>query len=420
MTTYGSARAPKETSAPASGRGGVRPAPGPRSGGAKVGGPRPDGSGSNGPPGRPVKRRSPWWAKLTVGLGALVMVGSGAAMFGTYTLLGEVNKSVQQQTLIDHGTTAVSIDGSINMLMVGLDTRDKNPGMGSRSDSIIIAHIPKSHDTVDMISIPRDTYIHIPADPKTHFKGGYDKINAAFEYGSVDGQGNAGGMTLLQKTITAAYGITFQGALIVNFDGFTDIVTKLGGVTMYVDEKTISLHHGYKTNDPSVKAAPYIIHPDGTPGARIPGTSPVIYQKGNQHLTAYQALDFVRCRDFLPNADYDRQRHQQQFIKALLQEAYDKGISNPTKMSDFLSSLSKAFVFDGGGRELSDWIFTLKGISPSAIVTLKINDGTYNTVMVGKSSTQQMSATSLELLQDVKSDTVDAFIAKYPKWVTTS
>jgi hypothetical protein len=61
-----------------------------------------------------------------------------------------------------------------------------------------------------------------------------------------------------------------------------------------------------------------------------------------------------------------------------------------------------------------------KSISPSAMVTLKINNGTYNTVMVGKSSTQQMSRTSLELLQDVKDDTVDQFIAKYPGWVTQS
>jgi LCP family protein required for cell wall assembly len=416
VATYGSAPGAQQ----ATPGGPIRPRPAP---GSTYGGPppaKPGGTPGKTGPGRPRKRHSPWWAKISIALGVLVMLGSATAMVGVNVLLGQVNESVKQTTLIDHGAQPVSIDGAINLLMVGLDTRDNNPGMGSRSDSIIIAHIPASHDGVQMISIPRDTYIHIPADPTTKFNGGYDKINAAFQYGSQRGGGDAGGMKLLQKTIGDAYGITFQSALIVNFDGFTDIVNKLHGVTMYVDEKTISLHHGYKTNDPTVRAAPFIVHPDGTPGARIPGTSPVIYQKGKQHLTAYQALDYVRCRDFLPNADYDRQRHQQQFIKALLQEAYDQGISNPTKISNFLKSLSNAFVFDGGGRQLSDWIFTLKGISPSAIVTLKINNGTYNTVMVGKSSTQQMSQQSLELLQDVKNDTVDAFIAKYPTWVAAS
>lgn len=35
--------------------------------------------------------------------------------------------------------------------------------MGSRADSIIIAHIPATHDRVYLISIPRDTNAAIPA-----------------------------------------------------------------------------------------------------------------------------------------------------------------------------------------------------------------------------------------------------------------
>jgi LCP family protein required for cell wall assembly len=352
--------------------------------------------------------------------GVLAFVAGGGGLAGAQVFFNRVDNAVQQVALIDHGAQPVSITGAINILMIGLDTRDANPGMGSRSDSIIIGHIPAGHNTVELVSIPRDTYVAIPADAQTHYAGGHDKINAAFEFGSWHGGGTAGGVKLLQKTVENLTGITFQGALIVNFDNFSSIVTKLGGVDMYVDEKTISLHHGYKTDDPSVKAAPYVIHSDGTPGPRIPGTTPVVYQKGFQHLSAYAALDFVRCRDFLPNTDYDRQRHQQQFIKAVLDEAYKKGISDPLKISDFLGSLGKAFVWDGGGRSLTDWIFTLKGISPSAILTLKTNDGKYNTVYVGSMSTEQLSSTSLELLADVKTDTVDNFIAAHPDWVVTS
>ena len=146
----------------------------------------------------------------------------------------------------------------------------------------------------------------------------------------------------------------------------------------------------------------------------------MIYKKGWHVFNAYDALDYVRCRDFLPNSDYDRQRHQQQFIKALMQQAYSKGISDPLQISSFLKSLGKAFQFDGGGHSTSDWIFTLKGISPGSIRTIKINNGTYNTVKVGKMSTQQMSADSLQLLNDVRTDTVDNFLAVHPDWVTTS
>jgi len=227
---------------------------------------------------------------------------------------------------------------------------------------------------------------------------------------------------LTAATIKAMTGISFNSALIVNFDGFSDIVTKLGGVTMYVDEQTMSLHHGYITGHPDQHAAPWVINPDGTPNHRIPGTTPVIYKKGTQHLSAYEALDYVRCRDFLPFTDYDRQRHQQQFIKALLQEAYDQGISNPLKIDEFLKPLSKAFIFDpGSGLKLSDWIFTLKGIQPSAVVTIKTNNGVFvHYTGPATDDRQALSADSMTLLQDVKDDHVDDFIASHPDWVSQS
>ena len=394
---------------------------------------RADGARSSGKSGRPPSggsrysggrglRRTPWWAVLSLVVGVLVMLGGVGGMVATKYITGQVDSAINQVSLLKTtpGEKATSINGAINLLMIGLDTRANNPGLGSRADSIIIGHIPASHDRVDLISIPRDTYVPIPAYGPSRYPGGHNKINAAFQFGSQNGQGNRGGVQLLQQTIAQNWNLTFQGALIVNFNGFTDIVTKLGGVRMYVDITTKSLHHGYKTGHPNERAAPYNIHPDGTPGAPIPGTTPVIYTKGWHTLSAYEALDYVRCRDFLPNADYDRQRHQQQFVKALLQEAYSKGISNPLRISSFISSLGKAFQFDGGGHVTSDWIFTLKGISPGSIRTIAINGGTFNTVTVGTMSTQQMSPLSLQLLDDVRTDQVENFLAVHPDWVTSS
>src|SRR5262249_20333555 len=149
------------------------------------------------------------------------------------------------------GASGHSIDGAINLLMVGLDTRDTNPAAGSRADSIIIAHVPASHDRVYLVSVPRDTSADLPAFPQSRFKGGSSKINASCFFGSNNGGGNAGGMQLLALTLKNMIGIQFDGGLIVNFDGFSDIVNKLGGVTMYVDENTMSLHHGFVTGHPT-------------------------------------------------------------------------------------------------------------------------------------------------------------------------
>ena len=81
----------------------------------------------------------------------------------------------------------------------------------------------------------------------------------------------------------------------------------------------------------------------------------MVYQPGCRHLEAWQALDYVRQRDMLANGDgdYGRQRHQQQFIKALLKEGVSKGMSNPLTLNTFLEKVSKAFIFDGGGVSLT-------------------------------------------------------------------
>ncbi len=373
-------------------------------------------------PGSRRRRNDPLWAKLVLALGVLIVAASGGTFVGGKMLLAHLSNTIHQENLLGNvaaGGGAAAIKGEVNVLMVGLDTRAKNPSMGSRSDSIVIAHIPAGHDRAYLVSIPRDTSAQIPAFPKTGYRGGSDKINAAFEFGSMNGGGDAGGMQLLAMTIKNLTGITFNAAVTVNFAGFTDVVKALGGVTMCIDEKTTSLHNGF-VNGTNKRTAPFKILDGGLRWKPIPGTHPMVYQPGCRHLSAWQALDYVRQRDMLANGDgdYGRQRHQQQFIKALLAEGVSKGMSNPLKLNTFLEKVSKAFVFDGGGASLTDWIFAMKGIDPSSIVMVKTNDGTYNSVTVGGQSREKLSATSMQMLRAVRDDSLDAFIASHPTWVS--
>ena len=299
---------------------------------------------------KPKKRRSPLWTKLVIVLGSLLMVAGGGATILVDDAVHTINKAIPQKDLLGDqvATNAlghVDITGAINILLVGLDTRPDNV-IGTRSDTIIIAHIPASHDQIYLTSIPRDTQVQIPAFPKTHFLGDSEKINGAFQHGSSDGGGAAGGFQLLAATIKHNWNISFQAAVLVNFDGFTDIVKALGTVRMYVDVQTTSIHHGYiMVKGVKTKAKPYVLNSDGTINHSIRGVTPVVYTVGYHNLTAYQALDYVRQRDGLPNADYDRERHQQQFIAAVLKELYTRGLNDPTKLSSFIAPLGNAFTF---------------------------------------------------------------------------
>jgi polyisoprenyl-teichoic acid--peptidoglycan teichoic acid transferase len=363
-----------------------------------------------------VKRRKPIGSVLLIMIGVLFVVISGGTYFTVHTVIQKVSDSIPQQQLLGSAVSAEkSIDGVINFLLIGVDTRPGNT-IGSRSDSIIIVHIPADHQSAYLVSIPRDTRAAIPGH-------GEQKINAAFYYGSSNGGGYSGGAQLLSKTLQADYGLQFNGAAIVSFSGFEDIVTALGGVTMYVDERTPSLHHGYKiVNGKKVNAAPFVTHNKGLTWSKVPGVTDVVYQKGTQHLTAYEALDFVRQRDNLQlgDGDYGRERHQQQFIKAAAEEAIDKGLSNPLTGAKFLTPLLKSFILDPGKFSLTDWIFTLKGISPSSMITIQTNDGTYNSQKIDGQSYEILSPTSMTLLDDVKTDSLAQFVAAHPTWVSTT
>jgi polyisoprenyl-teichoic acid--peptidoglycan teichoic acid transferase len=110
---------------------------------------------------RKVKRRDPLWARLLIVFGALLMLGSGAAVVGSKVLFAAATKDVTRQNLLGSANTErqhASITGAKNILLVGLDTRpNQDPSKLTRSDSIIIMHIPASHDQAYLISLPRRT-----------------------------------------------------------------------------------------------------------------------------------------------------------------------------------------------------------------------------------------------------------------------
>jgi LCP family protein required for cell wall assembly len=379
---------------------------------------------------RKARRRDPLWARLLIVFGALLMLVSGGAVVGSKVLFAAATKDVTRQNLLGSANTErqhATITGAKNILLVGLDTRPKqDPSTLTRSDSIIIMHIPASHDRAYLVSLPRDSYVRIPAydNGKTPYAGGQNKINAAFAYGSRGLTGASAlshGFELLSLTVKDLTGITPDAGAIIDFQGFKQVVNVLGKVCMYVDEDTTSIHIGH-TRD-GAQAPPYKINPDGTVAHKIAGVTPNIYKKGNHCFTPAEALDFVRQRDLLANRDFDygRQRHQQQFLKAVLKDVVDKGLSSPTKLPGLLSAVGKTMTVDDGGISLEDWAFAMRGINPNDLLTLKTNDGKFNSRSVpGVGSVEILDDTSKELLRSVKNNTVDSFIQAHPDWVSVS
>jgi polyisoprenyl-teichoic acid--peptidoglycan teichoic acid transferase len=371
--------------------------------------------------------RAPLWARLAVGAGTLLIVVSGGSLVAGKALVAHYSAAVVHEGGL--GAAAAKVDsrggtaiaGPLNLLLVGIDERAGEAAMGARADSIIVAHVPGSHDAAYLVSIPRDTRVTIPADPAGGYPGGVDKVNAAFQFGSLHGRGRDGGLALLAQTVSGLTGgrLTFNGAAIVNFDGLRGLVRAIGGVRMYVDEQVTSVHIGHDLRT-GREGVPYHINEDGTPGGLKPHMQPQVYDVGWHDFSDWQALDYVRQRDLLADqdGDYGRQRHQQQFLKAVLAKVTSTGVlTNPLKVNAVLSSLGKALSFYNNKVDLLDWIFTLKAVTPGGVTMIKTNDGRFNPETIDGVAYEELSPDSRQLLAAMADDQVPSFIATHPSWV---
>ncbi|MEU4687688.1 LCP family protein [Actinoplanes sp. NPDC023714] len=367
------------------------------------------------------KRRTPLWARLCAIFGSVLMVVSGGVLVGGNALISKYTGAVDAGggSLIGDPAAATQkseIKGPINILLAGIDPRDTKTA--PLSDSIIVAHIPASMDQVYLFSIPRDLYVEIPAFAPTGFKGGKSKINAAMSYGSAVGNGEHDvkqGFQLLAKTVTKLTGIkTFDAGAIVNFGGFKDIVEAMGGVTMTIDQNVKSEH----------------LQPNGKPRPRIPGcdkcahpyTGPQkTYKKGTYHLEAWEALDYVRQRYTLPNGDYDRQRHQQQFIKAMAKQAMSKDVvSNPSKLLSILDAAGESLTFDGGGNSVIDWATALRGVNTDDMTTIKLPGGGLFAPGSNKYLGEQLQGDYESFFEAVRKDDIAPFLLDHPEYVNVN
>ena len=260
------------------------------------------------------------WALIVVG-GALVALlaiygGDGAALIRNaariYSNLGVI--STPRGTAPEPLPTAIiptmtadqpaqpapvltTFSQPVTILLLGSDRR---PGEStpSRTDSILLLYIDPAQQRISMLSLPRDLLVSIPGY-------GWARINAAHVYGDVY-PALGGGFALAQQTISQVVGVPIDYTILVDFQGFMNVIDTLGGVPVQV---TKSLY------DPRFPTMDYQFRE-------------VSFEPGTFTMDGMTTLTYSRIRH--PDNDFERMHRQQAVIA---------GIANRLRAGNFLESV---------------------------------------------------------------------------------
>jgi LCP family protein required for cell wall assembly len=175
----------------------------------------------------------------------------------------------------------------MNILILGLDSRDGD--FRGRTDTIMLAGFNPDNDSINLLSIPRDTRVKV--------KGEYLKINAAHVYG---------GPELTLKSLEDFLDIEIDHYVVINFDVFEQMVDIVGGIEVDVP---IKMYYPAENID---------------------------LEPGLQVLNGEQALGYARYR-YTEEGDIGRAKRQQQVVKLLLEKLFK--VKNVIKIPEMINTV---------------------------------------------------------------------------------
>lgn len=294
-----------------------------------------------------------------IALAVLTFIATGAA-WGTKAWY---NSKFTQVAALDENSRDIKDAplqfGDENFLILGSDTRsgaEKEEGVGTeasiggaRSDTVMLAHVPKDRKRAVVVSFPRDLEVTRPECNRWDSKSGKytDEIVPASDFQKLTWVYSVGGPRCVIKLVQQISGIKLNHFVGIDFHGFKDMVDAVGGITVNVDEPIID----EKVGTVATKAGPLKLNGD-------------------------RALRFVRARYVIgdPTSDYGRIKRQQQFISALLGKTMSKDvILNPAKLTRLVNAFAAATFGDNiGVDQLFMLARTMKGFEQSKIKFLTI------------------------------------------------
>jgi LCP family protein required for cell wall assembly len=302
---------------------------------------------------------------------------------------GYAHKVVGQTVALGKGVS-ISPDGptvgAMNILVMGLESRTDYQGqtlpnslltamhagnaaavsagqIGSQdTNTLILIHVFAGGQKATGFSVPRDDLVTFPQAYDGQSEG---KIDAAYAYAYVaylnahtgsEGHddlylhANQAGQAATLATVQSVTGQHIDHFVEVNLAGFYYLAQAFGGIEACVMPAPASAEpDGMKAGTNLTDADPLT----GTDNSGFSAFKDGYHEaKGGKqyiHLSAPQALAFVRSRDTLPGIDLGRTKRQQATLDYVIYQLKHEGVfSDLAKLDSLLSTASKYLIVDQG------------------------------------------------------------------------
>nr|WP_296074329.1 LCP family protein [uncultured Actinoplanes sp.] len=326
------------------------------------------------------------WKKASLILGVLLLLLAGGVAGGGWFLYARYENRVGREALLPDDASAPAEQSRreqnwrswpLNLLLLGSDSRATEPGgtspIGERSDTIMLVHIAASRDKATIVSIPRDSYVDIPAGGS--WKGGKNKINAAFAFG---------GAKLTAATVRQLSGVPLDGAMIADFASIHHLVDAVDGVHVCV---------------------PYDVR------SRLTGT---LWKQGCHDLDGDEAEDFMRQRHDVPGGDIGRIGNQQLVVKAVIAKVSAGDLlSNPMKYDNLMVTVAGSLTVDQS-LDLQRLALAVRDIRPGALSYATVPFTSTDLKTPAGSAVRLDPARSAEMFAAIRDDTIDTWLDAHP------
>ncbi|WP_166998906.1 LCP family protein [Paramicrobacterium fandaimingii] len=280
-----------------------------------------------------------------------------------------------------------AIEGGFNLLLVGSDSRegqgdgfgDPKQLTGQLNDVTILVHISEDHSNATAISIPRDTFVDVPACPYPQDEdgtvpegeqppAGIQKVNRTLKHG---------GLGCTAATVQELTGLTVHYAGAIQFNGVTAMANAIGGVEVCLSEPIVDP----KTN------------------LDLPA--------GDVTLKGETALQFLRTRYGVGDgSDLGRISNQQVYMSALMRKILSgETLSNPVKLYKLANVAADNMTLStelSNANTMVSIALALKGMPTENITFVKYPTG--SGMLNGQEGEIPVEADAAALLDAVKAD----------------